>query len=270
MVNNTTSATVIGLLRTVFSIHGLCEILVSNNGTCFIAREMKQFLQANNIRHITTAPYRPTTNGLAERMVQTIKDELKKMDDLASEIRIPNLLLGLRSTLCTSTNKTPAELLMKRSLRTLLDTIHPDNLQHKKTEDQIDNNSKQKTRQTNERQNVMFRNYSSVGPRWLPGKVVDQMGPSSCRIQSTDGSLVNCHIDQLIKRPSTESRFEEREVIDTMPTSDEATQIESTGEDAGLVFEDSKIELLRFPILINGQRCWIFHLLKNHMDQLEK
>lgn len=132
MVNNTTSATVIRLLRTVFSIHGLCELIASDNGSSFVSQEMKQFLLANNVRHVTTAPYHPATNGLAERMVQTIKDKLKKMDDLAWEVRIPNLLLSLRSTPCTSTNKTPAELLMKRRLRTLLDTIHPDNLQHKK------------------------------------------------------------------------------------------------------------------------------------------
>lgn len=69
IVNNTTSAVVIRLLRTVFSIQGLYEILVSDNGTRFVAREMEQFLQANyiNIHYITTAPYHPATNGLPEK-----------------------------------------------------------------------------------------------------------------------------------------------------------------------------------------------------------
>lgn len=78
MVNNTTTTTVIRLLRTTFATHGLCEVLVSDNGTSFVSGEMKEFLQANNIRHVTTAPYHPATNGLAERMVQTVKDKLKK------------------------------------------------------------------------------------------------------------------------------------------------------------------------------------------------
>lgn len=226
MVNNTTSATVIRLLRTAFATHGLCEVLVSDNGASFVSNEMKQFLGANNIRHKTTAPYHPATNGLAERMVQTIKDKLRKMDDLAWEIRIPNLLLGLRATPCTTTNKTPAELLMKRKLRTLLDTIHPDNIQHKKNEKQILENSQKKARETNVGQNVMYRNYSNIGPRWLPGKVLNKDGPSSYRIGTDDGIEVNRHIDQLIKKTNSESRPEEGEGTGTVIAPEETTQLD--------------------------------------------
>lgn len=226
MVNNTTSATVIRLLRTVFATHGLCETLVSDNGTSFVSNEMKQFLSSNNIRHVTTAPYHPATNGLAERMVQTIKDKLRKMDDLAWEVRIPNLLLGLRATPCITTNKTPAELLMKRKLRTLLDTIHPDNIQHKKVENQIRENSQKKTRETNVGQNVMYRNYSNIGPRWLPGKVINKQGPLNYKVESKDGTVVNRHIDQLIKTTGAQSRPEKREGTDTIPTPEETIPLD--------------------------------------------
>ncbi|XP_059062802.1 uncharacterized protein K02A2.6-like [Achroia grisella] len=199
MVNNTTTATVIRLLRTTFATHGLCEVLVSDNGTSFVSGDMKHFLQANKIRQVTTAPYHPATNGLAERMVQTVKDKLKKMNDLSWDIKIPNLWLGLRVTPCTGTNKTPAELLMNRQLRTLLDTIHPDNLKHKRTEIQIDNNKQIAGRETTVGQNVMFRNYSNQGPKWLPGKVLQKSGPSNYKIETEDGVAVNRHIDQLIK-----------------------------------------------------------------------
>ncbi|KAJ0174965.1 hypothetical protein K1T71_009106 [Dendrolimus kikuchii] len=52
----------------LFATHGICETLVSDNGTPFISREMEDFLEANKIKHVTTAPYHPATNGLAERM----------------------------------------------------------------------------------------------------------------------------------------------------------------------------------------------------------
>lgn len=203
VVNNMTAATVIRHLRMLFATHGLCETLVSDNGTSFVATEMKQFLNANKIRHITTAPYHPATNGLAERMVQTVKDKLRKMDTVPWDIKIPNLLLALRVTPCSATNKSPAELLMNRRLRTLLDTIHPENLQHKKTEHQIEANAQRKHRETNVGQKVMYRNYSN-GPRWLPGKVVDKNGPSSYKVQTNDGLFVNRHIDQLLKLAGSE------------------------------------------------------------------
>lgn len=242
MVNNTTSATVMRLLRTVFATHGLCEVLVSDNGTSFVSNEMKQFLNANNIRHVTTAPYHPATNGLAERMVQTIKDKLRKMDDLAWDLRIPNLLLGLRATPCTSTNKTPAELLMKRRLRTLLDTIHPDNVQHKKIENQISDNSQKKTRETNVSQNVMYRNYSNAGPRWLPGKVINKNGPSSYKIETDSGTVVNRHMDQLITKTSPEFKSAEREREDTAPTSAETELLEDIlgNRDEEMVSQESQ------------------------------
>ncbi|XP_053605087.1 uncharacterized protein K02A2.6-like [Plodia interpunctella] len=226
MVNNTTSATVIRHLRLTFATHGLCEVLVSDNGTSFVSAEMEDFLRANNIRHITTAPYHPATNGLAERMVQTVKDKLKKLEPTTWDIKIPNLLLGLRVTPCTSTNRTPAELLMRRRLRTILDTIHPENIIAKKRDYQIENNSKQKHRETNVGRKIMYRNYRNEGPRWSPGVVIGKSGPSSYQIRrDSDGGVIDRHMDQVIslRKPednnesnmeSTETTYGETEAMD--------------------------------------------------------
>ncbi|CAK1597675.1 unnamed protein product [Parnassius mnemosyne] len=203
IVNNMTSGTVIRHLRNMFATHGLCETLVSDNGTAFVSTEMKIFLEANKIKHVTTAPYHPTTNGLAERMVQTIKDKLRKMDDIPWDIKLPNILLGLRVTPCTATKKSPAELLMNRRLRTLLDTLHPDNHQQRKRTQQIISNAQKINRESETGQNVMYRNYGN-GPRWLPGTIVNRNGPSSYEITTEDGSLINRHIDQLINRRQSE------------------------------------------------------------------
>ncbi|CAK1578403.1 unnamed protein product [Parnassius mnemosyne] len=203
IVNNMTSGTVIRHLRNMFATHGLCETLVSDNGTAFVSTEMKIFLEANKIKHVTTAPYHPATNGLAERMVQTIKDKLRKMDDIPWDIKLPNILLGLRVTPCTATKKSPAELLMNRRLRTLLDTLHPDNRQQRKRTQQIISNAQKINRESETGQNVMYRNYGN-GPRWLPGTIVNRNGPSSYEITTEDGSLINRHIDQLINRRQSE------------------------------------------------------------------
>ena len=45
---------------------GIPESLVSDNGPCFISKEFKDFLRKNGVMHITSAPYHPASNGLAE------------------------------------------------------------------------------------------------------------------------------------------------------------------------------------------------------------
>ena len=49
-------------LRFVFATHGLPQTIVSDNGPSFTSDE---FMQANGIGHITSAPYHPSINGLA-------------------------------------------------------------------------------------------------------------------------------------------------------------------------------------------------------------
>lgn len=60
----------------MFSTHGIPDIVVSDNGPQFISSEFENFLKSNTIRHVLIAPYHPSSNGQAERMVQTTKDAL--------------------------------------------------------------------------------------------------------------------------------------------------------------------------------------------------
>ena len=59
-------------LRQVFATHGLPEIIVSDNGSAFVSEQLSTFLSRNGIRHIRSAPYHPSSNGLARRAVQTL------------------------------------------------------------------------------------------------------------------------------------------------------------------------------------------------------
>ena len=62
-MSNSTSTATIEKLRATFATHGIPEIIVSDNGTCFTSSEFKSFMLNNKIRHITSAPYHPSTNG---------------------------------------------------------------------------------------------------------------------------------------------------------------------------------------------------------------
>ena len=48
------------------------ERLLTDNGSCYIARRFRQACKRHGIRHLRTRPYRPQTNGKAERFIGTL------------------------------------------------------------------------------------------------------------------------------------------------------------------------------------------------------
>ena len=69
----TKSSHTIDALRRMFATHGLPDICVSDNATAFLAEEFALFMSKHGVQHITTAPYHPSSNGMAERAVATFK-----------------------------------------------------------------------------------------------------------------------------------------------------------------------------------------------------
>ncbi|KAK6030808.1 integrase core domain protein, partial [Ostertagia ostertagi] len=69
----TTVEKTIEKLKDIFSIHGLPEQIVVDNGPQFIAREFKEYCIRRNIELIFIPPYHHNSNGEAERFVQTFK-----------------------------------------------------------------------------------------------------------------------------------------------------------------------------------------------------
>ena len=46
--------------------------LLTDNGSCYVARRFRQACKRHGLRHLRTKPYRPETNGKAERFIQTM------------------------------------------------------------------------------------------------------------------------------------------------------------------------------------------------------
>ena len=67
------------LKKNIFSIFDIPNTLVTDNRSSFGSEEFENFVKKNGIKHLTTALYHPSSNGLAERMVQTFKTTIKKL-----------------------------------------------------------------------------------------------------------------------------------------------------------------------------------------------
>ena len=60
ITTSTTSSITIEKMRSTFATFGIPETLVvTDNGSNFTSSEFEEFLKANGIRHIKTAPYHP-------------------------------------------------------------------------------------------------------------------------------------------------------------------------------------------------------------------
>ena len=88
VVSSTSSINTIRVLRTKFATRGLPEVVVSDNGTAFMSGKFQEFLKKNGIQHLRSAPYHPSSNGLAEQEVQILKEGLKKIINGDIETRL--------------------------------------------------------------------------------------------------------------------------------------------------------------------------------------
>ena len=117
LLENKTAACVINHLKSMFARHGIAEEYLSDNMP-FASKEFVDFAREWKIVLTTSSPNFPQSNGQAERVVQNLKNILKKCD---YEGRDPYLaLLEYRNTLITGINYSPAQMSMSRMLRSKL------------------------------------------------------------------------------------------------------------------------------------------------------
>ena len=199
VVPSTSSSNTIRALRTLFATHGLPEVVVSDNGTAFTSSEFQEFMKKNGIQHLRSAPYHPSSNGLAERGVQIFKEGLKKMTDGDMETRLARLLYHYRITPHSTTGVSPAELLMGRKLRCHLDLLQPDT--SSRVLDKQRTQKKQHDKKTKDRtfklHDPVFVKDFTHHRRWLPGCITGFEGSQTAVIKLNDGTITRRHFDHL-------------------------------------------------------------------------
>ena len=197
VTKSTTSAVTIAKLRLTFCNFGLPDIIVSDNASCFVSKEMEFFLRKNGIRHITPAPYNPSSNGLAERAVKTFKEGLRKFTDGDMMTRVCRFLYNYRRTVHSSTGRTPADMMFNRNFRGTVEKIKPQG----KRERELQKNCSTVIADYNIDDAVFVRNYGQ-GKSWLEGKILEVLGVRNYKVQLKNfGNIIwRRHSDQLMPR----------------------------------------------------------------------
>lgn len=200
-MTSTTAERTIEVLREIFSRNGVCEQLVSDNGPQFTSEEFQEFIRTNGITHIKSVVAHPATNGLAERLVQSLKNALKsaKHDAGTLKRKLANWLLVYRNTPHTTTNETPAQLFLGRPLRMRIDLIRPsldDHVRHNQFHNML-NGQNHRLREFSVGQDVAVRDYRGQN-KWINATVVKRMGPLTYEVKTTQTAAVwRRHVDQM-------------------------------------------------------------------------
>ncbi|GFW11171.1 uncharacterized protein K02A2.6 [Trichonephila clavipes] len=200
-MKNITASFTIHHLRILFVHYGIPLTLVSDNGASFTSYEFRHFLKLNNIKHITSAPYHPATNGQAERIVQLFKASLKSSRGNSGDlnVKLQRFLLQYRITPHSLTGETPSALFLMRYLRTRLDLFKP-NLRDKVVQKQSSRlDTESILREYQEGEKVAVRNYSGpIYNKWKIGTIINRDGTLSYSIE-VGNEIWKRHVDQIRK-----------------------------------------------------------------------
>uniref|UniRef100_A0A803K005 Gypsy retrotransposon integrase-like protein 1 n=1 Tax=Xenopus tropicalis TaxID=8364 RepID=A0A803K005_XENTR len=123
-LRNTSSKTIARELFHMFTRTGIPKEILTDQGTPFMSRVMKELCKFLQIKQLRTSVYHPQTDGLVERFNKTLKGMLKKVVDKDGrnwDCLLPYLMFAIREVPQASTGFSPFELLYGRHPRGLLD-----------------------------------------------------------------------------------------------------------------------------------------------------
>nr|XP_043067227.1 uncharacterized protein K02A2.6-like [Drosophila bipectinata] len=148
-MSSTTTSNTIAALSSIFAIEGYPKTMVSDNGPQLTADAFEEFCKLHGIKHITTAPFHPASNRLAERFGST----------------------------SNSYGKSPVELIHGRPVRTVLSQIFEQPVEAKLSVTKYVPN-----------QMVYARNYVR-GEKWIEGSIDRPIGKMVFLVRTTNGYI---------------------------------------------------------------------------------
>lgn len=124
-LQNIITKSIINCLNKYFSNFGIPKILISDNGSNFVSKEMEGFFKLLNIEHRKTSVYFPQSNGLLERAHRTMKESLASIcgETFQWSEKLLFFKLYYNNSVHSVTKYAPAEIFFGRSLNLPIDSF---------------------------------------------------------------------------------------------------------------------------------------------------
>ena len=236
------SAKTITVLKELFAEHGIPEEIRSDNGPQFASHLFAEFTKAWNIKHSTSSPRNPRSNGQAESAVKIVKGLLTRAKCSGQDPYLA--LLAYRSTPVDSHLRSPAEMLYQRALRTTV----PQRIRHKdpyaaaereRLEEHATQSAADHDRTGCRRKAPLYAGQSvsvinNDRTLWLPATVVRAANHGSYIVKVIGGAEYRQARDHIRERhpdavkPDTHSKVEVAGQPITTPSTSEAVQLQQT------------------------------------------
>ena len=214
-MKETTATKPVHELRDLCARFGVPAQIVSDNGPQFLSRELTGFTENNGIKHIRVAPYHQSSNGAAERAVQTVKNAPKASarDGGTLRYRLQRSLLAYRIAPHAVTGRSPAELMLGWHPRTRLDHLCPDLLRRVKDAKEKEVDRKPGVDRALQVDDDVWARCFTGRDKWRLGRIRAATGPRLFEVDVGDDVIWSRHTDQLW--PANNRRTTPRPAQDT-------------------------------------------------------
>ena len=190
-LDSMSSKTVAQKTMRIFSMFGIPNTMISDNGPQFIGKEYQELMNMHGISHITSSPHHPQGHGFIERMIRTVKSFFHKSN-------LDEALLSYRTTPLGPNRPSPAELMFGRKVQNNLPV-------YVKAREQVNQYSDSTV--TRELPDLYMNQpifHQDVAKRTWSHGVVEGIGPAprSYTIRCTDTGRLLCR-NRALLRPRT-------------------------------------------------------------------
>ena len=214
-LENLQANTVVNKVRSHFARYGIPDIVVSDCGSQFLAKEFQQLANQWCFKHVKSSPYHHQSNGKAENAVKIMKQLFLKAKE---DNRDPQLaLLEWRNTPTEGFNSSPAQRFFGRRTRSLLPTTEKalkpkivdgvPEIQAKKLEKQAKYYNRTSKSLKNLKPGEIIRMQPTPGEKvWRKGKVITEVSPRKYQVEVNGKSYYRNR--KFLRRTSENSRSE--------------------------------------------------------------